>query len=195
MAQGIGFTIGVTSEFPAATIASSDHVSFLNAGVPAIHLFSGVHTDYHRTSDSVEKLDMEGMSNIALWVEEAVLYLADLTNPLRVTLATANGDAGTQRVVQTSASAGTERAAGLGTIPDFAYAGAGVKISGVTPNSAGEAAGLQNGDVLLSFAGEEIDDLQTYSNLLRQATVGDVIQLEVLRGDQQLVVEATLKAR
>jgi S1-C subfamily serine protease len=99
------------------------------------------------------------------------------------------------RVVQISASAGAERTAGLGTIPDFAYAGEGIKISGVTPNSAGEAAGLQNGDVLLSFSGEKIDDLQTYSNLLRQATVGDMIQLEVLRGDQQLVVEATLKAR
>ena len=191
MAQGIGFTIGVSSEFPAATIASSDHVSFLNAGIPAIHLFSGVHTDYHRASDVVEKLDMEGMSDIALWVEEAVVYLADLADPLRVNLATANSDA----AVPTSIGAGTERAAGLGTIPDFGYSGAGVRISGVTPNSAGEAAGLQDGDVLLSFAGEKIDDLQSYSNLLRQSAAGDVIQLEILRGDQQFVVEATLKAR
>jgi|TARA_B100002003_G_C14150893_1_gene553551 hypothetical protein len=195
MAQGIGFTIGVSSEFPAETIASSDHVSFLNAGIPAIHLFSGVHTDYHRVSDSIEKLDLEGMSNIALWVEEAVVYLGDLADPLRVNLAVANSGAAADAIVQTSANAGTERAAGLGTIPDFGYSGAGVRISGVTPNSAGEAAGLQDGDVLLSFAGETIDDLQSYSNLLRQSSAGDVIQLEILRGDQQLAVEATLTAR
>ena len=154
-----------------------------------------MHTDYHRVSDSIEKLDLEGMSNIALWVEEAVVYLGDLADPLRVNLAVANSGAAADAIVQTSANAGTERAAGLGTIPDFGYSGAGVRISGVTPNSAGEAAGLQDGDVLLSFAGETIDDLQSYSNLLRQSSAGDVIQLEILRGDQQLAVEATLTAR
>ncbi|MEQ8953248.1 MAG: M20/M25/M40 family metallo-hydrolase, partial [Gammaproteobacteria bacterium] len=57
MAQGIGFTIGVDSEMIGETIAASDHVSFLNAGVPAIHLFSGTHGDYHRPSDTADKLD------------------------------------------------------------------------------------------------------------------------------------------
>ena len=69
MAQGIGFTIGVASELARQTIASSDHVSFLNAGIPAIHVFSGTHPDYHRAGDSANKLDYDGMSDVALWVE------------------------------------------------------------------------------------------------------------------------------
>ena len=57
----------IDSTFPQVTIASSDHVSFLNAGIPAIHLFSGANVDYHRLSDTADKLDGMGMSDIALW--------------------------------------------------------------------------------------------------------------------------------
>lgn len=186
MAQGIGFTIGIDSTFPAATIASSDHVSFLNAGIPAIHLFSGVHSDYHQTSDTVDKLDVRGMSDIALWSEEALIYLADLTVPLRSNLE------GAEVIVQSAAG---ERQASLGTVPDFAYAGEGIRISAVTPDSAAAEAGLQAGDVLLSYDDQELSDLQTYSNLLRQSAPGDSIRIQVQRGQQSLSVEAVLKTR
>ena len=187
MAQGIGFTIGVNSTFPANTIASSDHVSFLNAGIPAIHLFSGVHGDYHQLSDSADKLDLDGLSDIALWLEEAAVYLADNTEPLRVTLAGAP--------VAVPSSTGSERAASLGTVPDFAFSGAGVRISGVTPGGAAEEAGLRSGDILLSYNDQPMTDLQAYSNLLRQSAPDDVVRLEISRAGQQLTVEAVLKAR
>ena len=187
MAQGIGFTIGVTSEFPTETIASSDHVSFLNAGIPAIHLFSGTHLDYHQATDTLDKLDTAGMSAIALWLEEAVVYLGDRTDPLRVNLEGAEQ-------IEVSQQQG-ERAASLGTVPDFAYSGAGVRISGVTPNGAAEEAGLQAGDVLLNYNGEPVVDMQNYSNLLRQSAAGDIISIDVVRDGQQFSIEATLKAR
>ena len=187
MAQGIGFTIGVPSDLPAETIASSDHVSFLNEGIPAIHVFSGTHNDYHRTSDSDEKLDLEGMSDVALWVEEAMFYLADNIDPLRVTLA------GAEVVVQSAARG--EREASLGTVPDFAYAGDGIRISGVTPGSAAEEAGLQDGDILLSFNGQQISDLQSDSTFLRESQPGDAVPVEVRRNQQTFTIEAVLKSR
>lgn len=187
MAQGIGFTIGVDATFPSETIASSDHVSFLNAGVPAIHLFSGTHNDYHRVSDSADQLDTAGMSDVALWLEEAVVYLADRTDPLRSNLA------GAEPVVTSGQT--TAREAALGTVPDFAYSGEGVRITGITPNSAAQAAGLQAGDILLSFDGEAVTDLQTYSNLLRESAPGDRVRLEILRDGSRFNVETELTAR
>lgn len=187
MAQGIGFTIGVTSQFPAQSVAGSDHVAFLEAGIPALHLFSGLHTDYHRPSDTADKLDLKGMSDIALWVEEAIVYLAMRAEPLRVTLSNAP-------VRATEAVAGA-RAASLGTIPEFNYAGEGVQISGVTPGGAAEAAGLQAGDVLLQFDGTVIGSLQEYSNFLREAAPGDTVQLQIRRAAEVLDVEVTLQAR
>ena len=189
MAQGIGFTIGVNSTFPPNTIASSDHVSFLNAGIPAIHLFSGVHADYHQLSDSADKLDLSGMSDIALWLEEAVVYLADNAEPLRVTLA------GAPVQVQSTTAVNGERAASLGTVPDFAFAGPGVRLSDVTPGGAAELAGLRAGDVLLNYNGQPVNDLQTYSNLLRQSAPGDTVSLDIRRDEQSLALEVLLQAR
>lgn len=186
MAQGIGFTIGLQASFPDQTIASSDHVNFLNAGIPAIHLFSGVTADYHQVSDTAEKLDAEGLSQVALWLEEATVYLADNENPLRVTLG------GAPVVVQTSAGA---REASLGTVPDFAFSGVGVRISAATPGGAAAQAGLLAGDILLSFQGTPITNLQTYSNLIRESSPGDSVMLEVRREQEILNVEVQLKAR
>jgi len=190
MAQGIGFTIGVNSSFPANTIASSDHVSFLNAGIPAIHLFSGVHEDYHQLSDSADSLDLVGMADVALWLEEAAVYLADNTQPLRVTLAGAQ-----VRVLSRVSGASSERSASLGTVPDFAFSGTGVRVSDVTPGGAAQQAGLLAGDILLNYNGQAMTDLQVYSNLLRESAPGDTVRLDIQRDAQLLTVEAVLQAR
>jgi hypothetical protein len=186
MAQGIGFTMGLQSEFPSQTVASSDHVPFLNAGIPAIHLFAGVTLDYHQTSDTADKLDAAGMSSIAQWLEEAVVYLADNDSALRVTLG--------GQTVTVAPSAGS-REASLGTVPDFAFAGPGIRISGATPGGAAAEAGMRSGDVLVSFNGAPIADLQSYSNFIRAASPGDSVAIEVLRDGQTILIEAQLKAR
>ncbi len=187
VAQGIGFTIGVRSVLPAETIAGGDHVSFLNAGIPAIHLFSGTHLDYHQPSDTADKLDLAGMSDVALWAEEAAMFVGSRVDPLRVNLANA------QPITTTVGT--IEREASLGTVPDFAYDGEGIRISDVTPQGAAEAAGLQADDVLLSYNGQSIDSLQIYSNLIRTSSPDEVVSLEILRGSETFVVDVTLKAR
>lgn len=187
MAQGIGFTIGLQSTFPTDTLASSDHVPFLNAGIPAIHLFAGTHPDYHRSSDTPARLDYAGLSQVARWLEEAVMYLAANREPLRTTL-------GGQPAIRLSGES-EAREASLGTVPDFAHSGRGVGISSVMPGSAAEAAGLQAGDVLLRFNGEETEDLQAYSDLLRGAAPGDRVRLEIERDGRRLTLEAELGAR
>jgi len=187
MAQGIGFTIGVESTMAENVIASSDHVAFLSKGIPAIHLFAGTHTDYHRPTDTADKLDYAGMSDIALWVEEAMVFLGDREAPLRVTLDNAP--------LQINQGAVTAREASLGTVPDFAYSGDGVRISDVTPGGAAELAGLTGGDVLLRFDDAAIPDLQTYSNLIRESAPGQEIQVLIRRGEQEILLPVTLQSR
>jgi hypothetical protein len=171
----------------AVMLAAQKIIIPIEAGIPALHLFSGLHTDYHRPSDTPDKLDLAGMSDIALWVEEAIVYLAMRDQPLRVTLSNAP-------VRATEAVAGA-RAASLGTIPEFNYAGEGVQISGVTPGGAAEAAGLQAGDILVQFNGTPITTLQEYSNFLREAAPGDEVQLQIRRAEELLNVEVILQAR
>ena len=46
----------------------SDHFNFARKEVPAIFFFSGVHADYHRPSDEVEKIDTDKAARIARFV-------------------------------------------------------------------------------------------------------------------------------
>jgi len=43
--------------------------------------------------------------------------------------------------------------------------------------------------------GQTVTDLQTYSNLLRTYAIGDVVAIELNRGEENLTVTATLTAR
>jgi len=128
-----------------------------------------------------------GMSDIALWVEEAIVYLANRDQPLRVTL-----DSAPAR--EATASSGA-RSASLGSVPEFNYSGEGVQISGVTPGGAAELAGLQAGDVLLEFDATPITSLQEYSNFIREAAPGDKVLLKIRRGAQEMEVEVEMQAR
>jgi len=42
----------------------SDHYNFARKGVPVLFFFNGVHPDYHRPSDSPDKIDAEKESRI-----------------------------------------------------------------------------------------------------------------------------------
>ena len=56
-------------------IGDSDHSSFLSAGIPALHFFTGMHEDHHQPTDIVDKLDVEGMAKI---VELGVRFVYEL---------------------------------------------------------------------------------------------------------------------
>ena len=58
----------------------SDHTSFYRAKVPVLHIFTGLHSDYHRPSDDVDKLNLQGMRRIAQFVEDIVQGTLDQEN-------------------------------------------------------------------------------------------------------------------
>lgn len=183
--QGIGRSTGIEAAPAGETIASSDHVSFLNASVPAIHLFGGVHPDYHRPTDTADRLDLAGMSDVAAWLEEAVSYLAGRAEPLDAAPAAA----------PLAAGSAAPRAAGLGTVPDFAHGGDGVRLAAVTPGGPGDRAGLRAGDVLLRFNGDAIDGLQAYSDLIRAAAPGETVRIGLRRDGERIEALVRLEAR
>src|SRR5690606_33960211 len=43
----------------------SDHFNFARKGVPVLFFFNGVHEDYHRPSDHVEKIDADKIARVA----------------------------------------------------------------------------------------------------------------------------------
>lgn len=185
IARGIGFTTGVESTAVADDPGGSDQVSFHEIGVPAVQLTTGPHEDYHRPSDTPDRIDAGGMVKVATWLREAVVYLGERDTPLTSTL----GDGS----APVPASSG--RRVSLGTVPDFAFPGPGVRVDSVLPDSPAAGAGIQGGDRIVRIDGADIADLRAYSDVLKSHGPGDTIEIELERDGGTVTVRATLVAR
>ena len=185
--MGASFVTGVQTEMPTQDIDSSDQVAFIEAGVPAVQFFSGASPDYHKPTDTADKLDINGLVKVASIVREGVEYLAERPEPMAFT--------GSTEKSSDSKPAGGERRASTGLMPDFAFSGKGVSIGAVGDDTPAKNSGLQNGDIITAINGAEVADLQSYSNMLKQFAPGDVIEVAYTRDGKEQTTSLTLKAR
>jgi Tol biopolymer transport system component len=165
----------------------TDVTSFYTENVPVLNFFTGAHEDYHRPSDTAEKIDYEGLERIAKFSEQLVLDLAQ--TPERPDLA---------KVERTSSEAGGRETlrAYLGTIPDYTSGDVkGVKLSGVRGGSPAEKAGLKGGDVIVEFAGQKIANIYDYTYALDAVKIGQPAQVVIERDGKQLTLTVTPEAR
>ncbi|MGE3167103.1 MAG: M20/M25/M40 family metallo-hydrolase [Planctomycetota bacterium] len=186
--RGVGFTTGVGADAVATDPGGSDQVSFHEVGVPAVQIFTGAHADYHKPTDTVDKVDRDGLTQVAVFVREAATYLAGREAPLTTNL---TGGAPQPAV----GSTGEARRVSLGTVPDMAFNGKGVRLASVTPGSPAAQAGLADGDVIVAIDGVTLLDLKAYSEALKARKVGDTIRIRALRAGRTVDLIATLEAR
>jgi hypothetical protein len=184
--RGASFVTGVESRNVPEALQSSDQAAFVERGVPAVQIFTGAHADYHRPGDTADKIDADGLVKVASLVREGIAYLGErpekLTSAIQAAGAAAPKPEG-------------QRRASLGTVPDFAFPGPGVRADGITEGSPAAKAGLQPGDVILRIDGQPIANLQEYSNLLRTLKPGQTVTVVVRRGEKELSVPVTLAER
>jgi hypothetical protein len=186
IANGAGYVTGIAVKAVPNDPGGSDQKSFVEAGIPAVQLFTGANPDYHAATDTADKVDGPGLVKVASVAREFVAYLAERDKPLTARI-------GTQ--TQSSPVPSTGRRASLGAIPDYAFAGPGVRITGAMPGSPAEAAGLKEGDVIVGFDDTKLGTLQEFSQALGARAPGDKVKVRVVRAGSEQVIEATLGAR
>jgi len=193
--MGVGYTTGAPVKIVTEPLDASDQGAFIDAGIPAVQLFTGPTADYHRPSDTVEKIDPAGMATVTEAAKEAVAYLAERKEPLTVTIA-AESDR-EPRNAGHPGGGGDEggRRASLGTIPDFGHQGPGVRVQGVVPNSAAEAAGIESGDIVIELAGRPVEGLRALSQILKSRSPGDEVELKILRDGEEMSKTVVLTSR
>jgi hypothetical protein len=192
--RGASFVTGVESQNVPGTWEASDQASFIRKGVPGVQVFSGPHADYHRPGDTLEKVDGAGLVKVATFAKEAVAYLGERPTPLTVTIA-GTAPAPPAGGAPRPAGAPAGRRVSLGTMPDFAFAGPGMKVAAVTPGSPAEKAGLRAGDVIVRLDGQEVASLQAYSDALKKLQPGQAIEIVVTRDGQESTLTATVVER
>ena len=177
--RGAGFVTGVDVEMVSEDLDSSDQKCFHEAGIPAVQLFAGAHPDYHRPTDTADKVDSEGLAKVASVAKEVIEYLANGERPLTGSVKR-GGDSG-------SGSRG-ERAVTLGTIPDFSYSGTGYRLSGVLPGLPAETGGLREGDVIIKIDSSPVGGLKDLSRVLKSLTPGTQVSITFMRDGKEMTV-------
>ena len=189
--RGVSFTVGVGSRSITTPMAASDQQSFVDKGIPGVQISTGANLDYHRPTDTADKIDDIGLVKIATFVKETVAYLAERPEKLNATLAGQTG------LLPQREDAGTNqgRRVSVGTVPDFAFAGQGVRIDDIVPNSPAANAGMQAGDVLVEMAGQPITNLQGYTDLLKTLSAGQPVPATIERDGERMTLDVTPTAR
>ncbi len=162
----------------------SDQTPFYAAGVPVLHLFTGVHDDYHKPSDDAGRINAAGGAQVAMLAADLAATLAG------------RGERLTYKQVAAPPPSGDVRSFGasLGTIPDYAGAEGGKKgvpLAGVRPGSAAEQAGMQRGDLLVELAGHPLESIHDFVFVLRQAKPGDKATAVVERDGKRIEMVVT----
>ena len=185
--MGTDYTTGVSSEIVEKDLDASDQMAFIEKGIPAVQIFAGPNEDYHRHTDTPEKIDYDGMVKIASVVKEVIEYLGDRKDPMDFT--------GTVSDISIPDATVPKRNASTGAMPDFSFNGTGMKVGSVSAGSAGEKAGLMKDDIIIKINETEIIDLKQYSAELKKFSPGDEVTLSVKRGDEIKKIKLKLGAR
>ncbi len=188
--RGASFVTGINVKPVQDDFGSSDQAAFIAAGVPAVQFFASAHEDYHRPGDVIDKIDSAGLVKVASILKESAEYLSNRIEPLNTTLTPSSASAD-----HAASQPQSTRKISLGTVPDFAYQGEGVRISDVLPGSPAQQAKLQAGDILLQISDQPIKDLATFSRLLKTFEAGHRIQLKYRRDGQVISTQVTLVER
>jgi hypothetical protein len=164
----------------ASGFGPSDHASFCGKKVPVLFVWTGVHADYHRPTDTADKIDVAGMRRIVDMSQETIAELARMDKPAFIEV---KGDPGRR-------PSGGPR---LGFRPGYGGETAGVEVEGVTAGGPAEKGGVKDGDVIVALAGKPVKDLRTYMVIMSNQKKGDTIDVEVVRKGNKVKLKVKLE--
>ena len=175
--------------FSESGYTASDHTSFLPKNIPVLFFFSGLHGDYHKPSDTWEKINTDQAVEVVNFIAAVASELIAADHPPEY------------RKISGASHGGQPSGGGggygpyFGSIPDFAPVEDGVKFADIRPGSPADKAGLKGGDILKHFGDKPISNLYDFTYALRDSEAGDVVEVTVERGGETLSMKVTLEQR
>jgi aminopeptidase YwaD len=158
----------------------SDHQSFYVKDVPVLFFFTGTHDDYHKPSDTADKINAEGLRQVAEFVRNIAQAVAN--EPQRVAFT---------RVKTESKPTGRGFRVYLGTVPNYSDQSDGMKLDGVRPGSPAERAGLRAGDIVVKLARIPIKNVYDYTYALGEMRPGDEVEIIIKREGREMSLKIT----
>jgi membrane-associated protease RseP (regulator of RpoE activity) len=179
LAQANGFDVTMNED----GLGPSDHSSFYLKQIPVLFFFTGAHNDYHKPSDTFEKINYTDEARILTLITQIVRKMDEAEKrPTYVAVK----------------SSSTPRAGGfrvfVGTIPNYADSTNGLLIDGVRDASPAAKAGIKAGDRVVKIGDREIKNVYDYTYALGEMKAGQEYVFEVIRGNEKLSLKVTPEA-
>ena len=158
----------------------SDHATFCGKDIPVLFLWTGDHKDYHRPTDTPDKIDFPGMRRIVETSQALVTTLTTMDRPA---------------FIKVKGSGGTRPSSGprLGIRPGYGEEDKGVKIESVAEGGVAERGGIKTGDTIVSIAGKPVKNIETYMEAMASTKVGTTIEVVVERGAKKVTLKVKLE--
>jgi len=170
-------------------LGPSDHMSFAERKIPVLFLFTGMHSDYHRPSDTADKINYDGIDELVGVSQKIVGLMAAMPRQQY-------DDSNDSNSMMPMFAGKHGRRAALGVEPDMDMSTtSGVSISAVVPGGPADKAGFKAKDVLIAFNGKTLRTLTDLSQALDESHPGDTVELKLLRDSKPLVLHAVLQER
>ena len=163
----------------------SDQSSFYSKNIPVLFFFTNTHSDYHKPSDTWDKINYEGETGVVNYILKIAKELDAMPEALQFTRVASESPQGDRRPMRVR----------LGVIPDYADDAAGLKITGTQPESPAEKGGLMAGDVIIKFGDKTIANIYDFTYVLQEHSPGDVVAVDVKRGEKVVTLSVTLGGR
>jgi len=161
----------------------SDHSSFYSKQIPVLFFFTGTHNDYHKPSDTFDKINYNDEARILNLVARIVKDI----------------DATDKRLTYTTAKSAPPRTGGfrvyLGTIPNYADTNDGLLLDGVRDDSPAAKGGLKAGDRIVKIGNTDVKNVYDYTQALGEMKAGQEYVFEVMRGTERLTLKITPATR
>lgn len=191
--EGLPLRLG---EFEKGGFGPSDHMSFASKKIPVLFFFTGMHMDYHRPTDTADKINFKGMAEV---VDLGVKLVEELSTMPRQQY---DGKYDSQSMMQMAgiSSSGSTHgvSASFGTIPDYSQpddSKDGMRVGGVVPGSPADKFGVHEGDMMTEFNGTPIGNKMDYTMALAKAHPGQSVKVKLTHDGKPIDVQATLAAR
>jgi hypothetical protein len=157
--------------------APTDSTSFYRKKLPVLFLFTGLHADYHKPTDDVERINFPGMVKVCRLCRDVCRAIADRDERLAFTVPPR-----------------PPRPPVLGVRPSREPSPHGVVVAAVVPGGPAARAGMRDGDVIVSLAGQVVRDLQALVAALGHVKAGTPVTVVVLRDGEEKTLQVTLDA-
>jgi membrane-associated protease RseP (regulator of RpoE activity) len=162
----------------------SDHSSFYSKQIPVLFFWTGAHNDYHKPSDTADKINYQGEARIVSFIANIIRDID--RNDKRPTYTVAKSE---------SQGRSTGFRVYLGTIPNYADSNDGLKLDGVRDNSPAAKAGIKAGDMIVKLAGREVKNVYDYTYALGEMKAGQEYEIELIRDGERMTLRITPEAR